>query len=89
MLAHPACNRSKSDTLAARPHLERWLQRLDENADALAEVGQAAGVVADANVSRQVAAWGYTSAMASDGQAWLAPRKYEPIDLAYRAYFDM
>lgn len=28
VLAHPSCNRSKSDALAARPHLERWLERL-------------------------------------------------------------
>ena len=88
VLAHPACNRSKSDTLAARPHLERWLQRLDQNADALTEVGQAAGLIADETVSRRVAAWGYASAMASGGHAWLAPRTYEPIDLGYRAYFD-
>ncbi|MEN9315675.1 MAG: hypothetical protein RIS35_2068, partial [Pseudomonadota bacterium] len=27
VLAHPPCNRSKSDTLAARVHLERWLER--------------------------------------------------------------
>ncbi len=27
VLTHPTCNRNKSDTLAARPHLERWLEQ--------------------------------------------------------------
>ena len=87
VLTHSSCNRSKSDTLAARPHLERWLDRLHRHADSLAEVGQAAGLIADAKVSRQVTAWGYTSAIASGGRAWLAPRKYEPIDPSYEVSF--
>jgi 5-methylcytosine-specific restriction endonuclease McrA len=87
VLAHPSCNRSKSDTLAARPHLERWLERLDQRDESLSEIGRAAGLIADAKVTRRVAAWGYTSAMASGGRAWLAPNLYEPIDPGYKAYF--
>jgi len=87
VLAHPSCNRSKSATLAARPHLERWLERLELRSDALAEIGQAAGLVVDAQVSRQIAAWGYTSAMASGGSAWLAAARYEPIDRSYSGCF--
>lgn len=87
VLAHPACNRSKSDTLAARPHLEGWLERLVHHADALAEIGQAAGMIADVQVSRQIASWGYTSAMKQGGHAWLAPAKYELIDAGYIGYF--
>lgn len=87
VLAHPACNRSKSDTLAARPHLERWLERLDGRTDALAEVGKASGLISDARVSRTVAAWGYTSALASGGHAWIAAGKYEPIDVTYQVSF--
>ena len=51
VLAHPTCNRSKSDTLAAGMHLERWLQRMDLHADALSEIGMAAGMLADAQIS--------------------------------------
>jgi 5-methylcytosine-specific restriction endonuclease McrA len=87
VLAHPSCNRSKSATLAARPHLERWLERLELRHDAIAEIGQVAGLIVDAQVSRQIAAWGYTSAIASGGSAWLAPTKYEPVDKSYRACF--
>lgn len=87
VLAHPSCNRSKSATLAARPHLERWLERLELRRDAIAEIGQVAGLVVDAQVSRQIAAWGYTSAIASGGSAWLAASRYEPVDESYSGCF--
>lgn len=87
VLAHPSCNRSKSATLAARTHLERWLERLELRRDALAEIGQSAGLVVDAQVSLQIASWGYESAKASGGSAWLAPTRYEPIDESYSECF--
>lgn len=85
VLAHPTCNRSKSDTLAAKRHLENWLCRLSRRADDLSEVGRRVGLVADPTVSRKVAAWGYQNAFASGGSAWLAPRTYEQIDASYVA----
>lgn len=87
VLAHPSCNRSKSATLAAKPHLERWLERLELRRDAISEIGQVAGLVADATVSLQIAAWGYTSAIASGGSAWLSPAKYERVDASYNDCF--
>lgn len=79
VLAHPACNRSKSDSLAGRAHLQRWLDRLVTRADALSEIGLEAGVAVDAPTSRRVAAWGYASAAASGAHAWLARSMYEAI----------
>jgi hypothetical protein len=35
VLAHAKCNRSKSDSLAGRAHLQRWLERLVKQADTL------------------------------------------------------
>ena len=87
VLAHPACNRSKSTMLAAKSHLERWLHRLDVHADNLAEIGTAAGLTVEAEVSRQVARWGYANAMASGAQAWRATQDYEPIDSTYTICF--
>lgn len=83
VLAHPRCNRSKSDTLAGRPHLERWLERLVRRADALSEIGLTAGIATDAATSRRVAAWGYGNASASGGTAWMSPAVYESIDGHY------
>lgn len=87
VLAHPSCNRSKSDALAGRPHLERWLERLVYRTDELTDIALGAGIMGDAEVSRQIAAWGYTSAATHGGSAWLAPGKYESIDQSYSQYF--
>lgn len=83
VLAHPGCNRSKSDTLAARPHLERWLQRLDNKADQLQDIGLAAGVAADRSTLHTVASWGYGNACSGGARAWQAPLNYVPVDLSY------
>jgi 5-methylcytosine-specific restriction endonuclease McrA len=83
VLAHPSCNRSKSDMLAAKPHLERWLERLVLHSDALEEVGSKAGVVVDESVCRRVASWGYSSAHECGGHAWIEGRMVEPITIQY------
>jgi 5-methylcytosine-specific restriction endonuclease McrA len=87
VLAHPSCNRSKSNTLASGPHLERWLERIGRHADAIGEAAMAAGMLADAQVSLKITAWGYTTAITQGGSAWLAPGSYEAIDQRYSAYF--
>jgi hypothetical protein len=83
VLAHPACNRSKSDTLAARPHLERWLEHVTRHDDALREIGETAGRISDLSSMRAVARWGYTNALTGGAQAWLRARIYEPVDQSY------
>jgi 5-methylcytosine-specific restriction endonuclease McrA len=87
VLAHLTCNRSKSDTLAAKPHLERWLERFVKRSDDLAEIGLSAGVASDPNTSKRVAAWGYASSVASGGRAWVSPSQYQPVDGEYLALF--
>ncbi|MEO8655336.1 MAG: HNH endonuclease signature motif containing protein, partial [Ramlibacter sp.] len=83
VLAHPACNRSKSDTLAARPHLEQWLEHATRNNDALQEIGQSAGRIANLASSRAVTRWGYSNAITGGGRAWVRASKYETIDERY------
>lgn len=87
VLAHPTCNRSKSDTLAARHHLENWLNRIERKTDALAEIGQDAGLVVDMETSRRIALWGYGNAIDNGGSAWVAPARYELVDASYRNCF--
>ncbi len=87
VLAHPSCNRSKSDTLAARPHLERWVKRLALRSDDIQNIGLDVGMVADAAVSRQVVAWGYTGAVQSGSRAWYSPNQYEVVDQSYSMLF--
>lgn len=83
VLAHPTCNRSKSDMLAAKSHLAKWLERLEHRADDLTQLGVDAGLLADAAVCRRVASWGYSTGLASGGAAWVAPNSFEPIDATY------
>lgn len=83
VLAHPTCNRSKSATLAARPHLERWLERLLLKDDDLAEIGALAGMANEARTAKRVAAWGYGAANSTGGRAWLDAASYEPVTSGY------
>lgn len=83
VLAHPRCNRSKSDTLAAKQHLECWLERLRRQADAIAEVAYAAGVGDDTGTTLAVACWAYGNAASSGAHAWQAPRRFEVVDVSY------
>jgi len=83
VLAHPSCNRSKSDTLAAKVHLHRWLEFVQSNADDLSQIGYAAGILADEGSVDSVARWGYANAVAGGRQGWVKPNQYEPIDDSY------
>lgn len=87
VLAHPACNRSKSDTLAARSHLERWLDRITKRADDLSEIGESAGISSDGPTSRRVAAWSYANAKVSGARAWVSHSNFEVIDTNYVSLF--
>lgn len=89
VLAHPACNRSKSDTLAAIPHLERWLEYITKNDDDLQEIGLTAGRTVNLNSARAVAKWGYGNALLGQAQAWVKAGKYEPVDLRYTRALDL
>lgn len=88
VLAHPGCNRSKSDTLAARVHLENWLHRLSARKDDLAQIGFDAGITADTETMRKVASWAYASAASSEGNAWIAPSMYERVGVGYLRLFE-
>ena len=83
VLTDPKCNRSKSDTLASKQHLDRWLEFTYENSDNLSQIGLKAGIMADSNSSNSVAKWGYTNAHAGGSKAWIKSSQYEPIDKSY------
>lgn len=79
VLAHPHCNRSKSDSLASKTHLERWLERMSKQSAQLAEIGLSAGVAVDGRTVHRVAAWVYANARAAGGRAWIKAASYEEI----------
>lgn len=88
VLAHPACNRSKSDTLAAKLHLERWLERIQVKQGQLAEIGKLTGIATGEAILRKVASWAYSSASDCQGRAWVSSVCYETIDASYVELFD-
>ncbi|KKL44003.1 endonuclease [Burkholderia contaminans] len=85
VLAHVQCNRSKSDSLASKGHLQRWLERLTTKAGQLGEIGMAAGVATDDKTAHRVAAWGYANAHAAQGRAWIKASDYEVVSADYLA----
>ncbi len=85
VLAHPACNRSKSDTLAAKRHLLNWVDFLRRNTDDLSQIGYEAGIMADHTSTEAVARWGYANAIHGGAQGWMKPSHYELIDGSYLA----
>ncbi|GAB2914789.1 HNH endonuclease signature motif containing protein [Paraburkholderia jirisanensis] len=88
VLAHPVCNRSKSNTLAGRPHLERWIERLIKRAGDLTEIGALAGMASDEMTARKVAVWGYTDASVTGARAWLSASSYESVTSDHLSLFE-
>ncbi|WP_239482691.1 HNH endonuclease domain-containing protein [Paraburkholderia sp. C35] len=83
VLAHPACKRGKSEPLATRPHLDRWLERLVLKEQRLAKIGLLAGVSGDKEIVQRLATWGYKVASDTGGRAWLSPTTEENVDSLY------
>jgi 5-methylcytosine-specific restriction endonuclease McrA len=87
VLAHPACNRSKSDSLAAYDHLVRWLERNDRWSNGISEISEKSGFVHDAEAVREIGNWSYRSSSDAGGVAWVRRGNYEPISSRHLALF--
>lgn len=85
VLAHPACNRSKADTLAALEHVENWRAYIDRYDDDLREIAHNVGRPADLVGSLAVARWGYGNALSGGAQAWVRSSQYTPVTQEYLA----
>ena len=83
VLTDPKCNRSKSDTLAAKQHLHKWFEFTQANLDNLSQIGFEAGILSDANSSNSVTKWGYNNAYAGGSKAWIKSAQYESVDETY------
>lgn len=74
VLAHPGCNSSKSDLLAAEEHLERWTERTRTCRDELEEGFDQLRVLHDWSKSRQIAHWAYGQADEAGRQVWVGAK---------------
>ncbi len=85
VLAHGSCNRKKSNTLAALPHLERWMRRNTDHDDAVRSAGVGAGLVVDGPGTIRVATWAYEHAASLHAETWLESDHVEPLDDGWRS----
>jgi hypothetical protein len=87
VLAHSGCNGSKSDYLAAEPHLSAWLARNRQHGVELSARFDHFGVVHDLGSSVQVARWAYTQLDSTDGRVWVDHRTMAPLTPAWQTLF--
>ncbi|MDP1717754.1 MAG: HNH endonuclease domain-containing protein [Burkholderiales bacterium] len=74
VLAHDTCNRDKRDMLAAPIHLTRWIERNDNENEALRQIFDDARFVYDIDASLTVAEWSYETAERSGSLVWVQKR---------------
>jgi hypothetical protein len=77
VLACSKCNRSKSDTLAALVHLDRWIQLITKNLDPIKGIGDKAGISNNFKTSLAIARWGYSSEITLNSALWMKSSVYE------------
>lgn len=77
VLACPSCNRSKSDSLAAKIHLDKWIEVIQKNNYAITEIGKAVGITANLETSLSIMLWGYGTVINSEAAGWVKPKQYE------------
>jgi 5-methylcytosine-specific restriction endonuclease McrA len=88
VLAHASCNRAKRQLLAARPHLDAWLQRTKEHGAEIRAKVQDLGFSADEGSSLSIAQWAYSQAATSLAHAWMRGSETAPIDGTYLSLFE-
>lgn len=85
VLTHASCNRSKSDVLGAKPHLENWLEQLNRHQDDISQIALDAGLISDQSTTLSVAKWSYQQGYDTGSHAWIKKGVFEPIGVGYAA----
>ena len=73
VLACPNCNRSKSDTLAAKIYLDMWIKLTSQNSGEIIRIGEQVGVSANLETSLAIAKWAYETAANINAVFWKTP----------------
>jgi hypothetical protein len=79
VLACPSCNRSKSDSLAAKAHLNKWAKAVRNNDEAITQIGEVVGVVTNLETSLSIAQWSYSAASGGQSSGWVKAGKYDHL----------
>ena len=79
VLSCPSCNRSKSDMLAAKIHLEKWLKEAVNNPQRNYEIHEL-GFLSDRECIGRITSWAYRNANTATSSGWLKKKQYELIN---------
>lgn len=88
VLAHRSCNNDKRDMLAAKSHLEEWMEHIHVREQELGETLTELGFLADLACSTQIANWAYGQSVGTGSMGWVAKGRYEPLDQSCLAVFE-
>jgi 5-methylcytosine-specific restriction endonuclease McrA len=88
VLAHAACNRSKSDMLAGLAHLEKWRDRNARQGDEIGGALGQRGFLVDPECSLVVARWAYQQAASTGAHAWTRAARRESVGPEHVAALD-
>jgi len=83
VLAHGSCNRSKSDVLAAKQHVDNWLEQIDRQKDDVNQIALDAGLISDEQTMLSVAKWSYQQGHETGAHAWVRKGEFERIGAGY------
>lgn len=82
VLACSKCNRSKSDTLGAKIHFDRWVKFTTSNSEAISKIGERAAVSSNLETSLAIAKWGYELAINNNVNFWINSGHYEKLNIS-------
>lgn len=87
VLTCPSCNRSKSDMLAGKAHLENWILKAATNVHRNSEIHHL-GFLSDLECNKRIAHWAYRNAAVANSNAWVMRNQYEIINQDYLSFFN-
>lgn len=88
VLAHGTCNRSKSDVLAAKRHVDNWLEQISRQKDDINQIALDAGLISDERTMLSVAKWSYQQGHETGAHAWVKKGEFERIGAGYVGLLD-
>lgn len=79
VLAHQTCNNSKSDRLASTEHLERWVNFIEVNGQALTAEFNRKNILNDLDTSIRITGWAYRQTFEANGMNWIKGNQMQPL----------
>jgi len=79
VLSHRGCNNDKRDMLAAKQHLDTWMERMLLRGNEIGESLAGKGFISDAECSVHIARWAYQQGVEVGGFGWVMKGETEPL----------